>query len=96
MQNTLDDTLTPEEVASRLKISPYTVRRLLKERKLRGIKIAGGRLWRVRRADFDAYIHSREYEPAELTPGMETAILSEPALAKEWLTPEEDEYWAHL
>ena len=28
--------------------------------------------------------------------GMETAILSEAVLAREWLTPEEDEYWAHL
>ena len=96
MQDTLNDTLTPEEVAARLKISTYTVRRLLKERKLRGIKIAGGRYWRILRADFDDYIQSRSYQSAELSPGMETAILSVPALSKEWLTPEEDEYWAHL
>jgi uncharacterized protein (DUF433 family) len=32
----------------------------------------------------------------ELTPGGETAILSEPALRKEWLTSEEDNHWAHL
>jgi hypothetical protein len=39
---------------------------------------------------------STQDQPAELSPGMETAILSEAALRKEWLTPEEDEYWAHL
>ncbi len=27
---------------------------------------------------------------------MEAALLSEPRIAKDWLTPEEDEYWAHL
>ena len=27
---------------------------------------------------------------------MEAAILSEDVLARDWLTPEEDEYWAHL
>ncbi len=96
MRDTIDDTLTPEEVAARLKISAYTARRLLKERKLRGIKIAGGHLWRIYRADFDAYLHSRDYQPMELSPGMETAILSEPALSRESLTPWEDEYWAHL
>jgi hypothetical protein len=26
----------------------------------------------------------------------ETAMLSEPALAKDWLRPEEDEAWRHL
>lgn len=28
--------------------------------------------------------------------GRESAILSEPALAIEWLTPEEDAAWSHL
>ncbi len=96
MHGTLDDTLTPEDVAQKLKISTYTVRRLLKERKLRGIKIAGGRYWRILRSDFEDYLNKQDYLPAELSPGMETAILSEPALSKEWLTPEEDDYWAHL
>ena len=32
----------------------------------------------------------------EISPDMECAILSESALAKEWLTPEEDEAWKHL
>ena len=28
--------------------------------------------------------------------GRESAMLSEPALAREWLTPEEDTAWSHL
>jgi hypothetical protein len=31
-----------------------------------------------------------------LSEGMETALLSEPSLRKDWDTPEEDEAWAHL
>ena len=27
---------------------------------------------------------------------METALLSEPSLAEDWLTPEEDAAWSHL
>ena len=34
-------------------------------------------------------------EEPELS-GRESALLSEPALAVEWLTPEEDAAWSHL
>jgi uncharacterized protein (DUF433 family) len=34
--------------------------------------------------------------PTQLSPGVKAPILSEPALSKVWLTPEEDENWAHL
>jgi hypothetical protein len=34
-------------------------------------------------------------EEPELS-GRESAMLSEPALAAEWLTPEEDAAWSHL
>ncbi|UCH27044.1 MAG: hypothetical protein JSV66_05215 [Trueperaceae bacterium] len=30
------------------------------------------------------------------SPGLETALLSESALAKDWLSPEEDEAWQDL
>jgi len=30
------------------------------------------------------------------SPGDETALLAEAALAEDWLKPEEDEAWAHL
>jgi hypothetical protein len=35
-----------------------------------------------------------EYEPIDNIP--ETALLSEPALAKDWNRPEEDAAWSHL
>jgi len=35
-----------------------------------------------------------EEEPHVVAP--ETALLSEPALAVDWLRPEEDEAWSHL
>ena len=36
-----------------------------------------------------------EEEPVRLS-APETALLSEPALAEDWLRPEEDEAWSHL
>jgi Xaa-Pro aminopeptidase len=38
----------------------------------------------------------RRPERRPLSEGMETALLSEPSLRKDWDTPEEDEIWAHL
>lgn len=35
-----------------------------------------------------------EDEPTDVTPDL--ALLSEPALAREWEQPEEDEAWSHL
>jgi AbrB family looped-hinge helix DNA binding protein len=32
----------------------------------------------------------------QISKGMETALLSEKTLAKDWLTPEEDKAWKHL
>jgi excisionase family DNA binding protein len=52
------EVLTVEEAAKILKLSPYTVRELLKKQKLPGIKIGGGRQWRIRKADLEAYLHN--------------------------------------
>lgn len=46
--------------------------------------------------EVDEHLSNQDYPPTEMSPAMETAILSESVLRKEWLTPEEDEYWAHL
>jgi hypothetical protein len=35
-------------------------------------------------------------KPRRVRPVPTTALLSERALARDWLTPEEDEAWAHL
>ncbi len=41
-----------------------------------------------------AFVTILEEEPTASV--SETALLSEPALAQDWLRPEEDEAWAHL
>ena len=46
--------MTPEEVAERLAITPKTVRRFLREGRLKAMKV--GRLWRVRESDLLAYM----------------------------------------
>lgn len=100
--------LTVEEAAAVLKISPYTVRELLKVGELPGRKI--GRQWRIRTFDLQAFVEGKATTIEQVTPaGNEavakgvaasdpygTARLSEDALAKDWLTPEEDDRWAHL
>jgi len=49
-----ENLLTPEEVAERLALSPFTVGAMLRAGKLPGQKV--GALWRIRAADLDAYI----------------------------------------
>jgi len=42
--------------------------------------------------DFLLFIRSKELQQEQL----EISLLSEPSLAEDWLTPEEDEVWQHL
>lgn len=42
--------------------------------------------------DFLLFIKSRELQQEQL----EISLFSEPILAEDWLTPEEDEAWQHL
>ena len=42
--------------------------------------------------DFLLFLKSRELQQKQL----EISLLSEPSLAEDWLTPEEDEAWQHL
>lgn len=42
--------------------------------------------------DFLLFLKSRELQQEQV----EISLLSEPSLAKDWLTPEEDEAWQHL
>jgi excisionase family DNA binding protein len=46
--------LTPEEAAARLRVAPQTVYRLARAGKLPGVKV--GHLWRIRRADLEAFL----------------------------------------
>lgn len=42
--------------------------------------------------DFLLFVKSKELQQEQ----QEISLLSEPSLAQEWLTPEEDEAWQHL
>jgi len=97
--------LTVEEAAQLLKLTPYTIRRLLNEGKLPGRKIGGGRQWRINKRDLEHYSgQGNDKETPEVSrhrslPGSNAhamSVMSEAALARDWLKPEEDEAWAHL
>lgn len=51
------DVLTAEEVAKYLRIHPYTVRRLAREKKLPGFRIGGQ--WRFNRSQIDDIVNSK-------------------------------------
>lgn len=56
-----DGLLTIPEVARRLRISEWTVRRWLREGRLKGFRIGGTRAgWRVREEDLEAFLESLE------------------------------------
>ncbi len=51
--------LTPVEAAARLSVSPKTVLNWLRSGQLKGVK-AGGKLWRIREADLEAFLKEPE------------------------------------
>ncbi|HEX9990516.1 MAG TPA: helix-turn-helix domain-containing protein [Chloroflexia bacterium] len=99
------DLLTVDEAAKLLKLTPYTIRRLLNEGRLPGKKVGGGRQWRISREELERYfendadgetedtaVHSR----GAVSDAHAMSLMSEEVLARDWLRPEEDEAWAHL
>jgi excisionase family DNA binding protein len=65
-----DKLLTPEQVAERLQLSPFTVLDYLRTKRLRGVKL--DRHWRVREADLQAFIE------AHLANGVEHEAVEKP------------------
>ena len=61
----MNELLTLEEAAARLKIAPKTMRDWLRTGKMRGVKT--GKYWRVREQDVDAFVqgHLRNERAAE-------------------------------
>jgi excisionase family DNA binding protein len=96
--------LTTEEVARILGLSPFTVRRLLREGELPGKKV-GKRQWRILRADLDEYVStpSSSAMPPQTRPiatrllqlaaeqGVEPVADFGQLLGDEWPTDEGDE-----
>ncbi len=48
--------LTPDAVAERLAVSPATVRIWLRKGILKGVKVGGGKLWRISESAIDEFI----------------------------------------
>jgi excisionase family DNA binding protein len=59
----MEEMLTLEEVAQRLKISIKTVRRWLQQGRLTGIKM--GKLWRVRETELEAFMQRQTHPRRE-------------------------------
>jgi len=52
--------LSAEDIAERLNVGSATVRKWLREGKLKGVR--AGRLWRVRESDLEAFLKGGEKE----------------------------------
>ena len=48
--------LTTKTVAERLEVAPDTVRIWLRKGMLKGVKVGGGRLWRISETEIDEFI----------------------------------------
>ena len=53
-----DDLMTPEAAAEYLKMHVDSVRRLLRQKKLPGVKVGGG--WRIKRAVLEALLEGAQ------------------------------------
>lgn len=51
-----DKLLTPKAVAERLEVSPDTVRIWLRRGLLKGVKVGGGRLWRISESEINEFV----------------------------------------
>jgi excisionase family DNA binding protein len=53
---------TPQEIADRLKVSPLTVRRWIREGRLRAVSLGGKKTgYRIRESDLNAFIGRAEH-----------------------------------
>lgn len=55
----LSEAYTAEEIAQYLKLHPYTIRRLARERKIPAFRVGGQ--WRFRRDEIDTWSKSKQY-----------------------------------
>lgn len=60
-----DDVYTPSEAAELLKVSEFTVLRMLRTGKLKGFKVL--RQWRISRLDLDSFMKAQGSEGLEDT-----------------------------
>jgi excisionase family DNA binding protein len=53
-----DELLTVEQIANRMKVTPETVRRWLRSRKLRGVRLSDKAGWRIRASELERFLAS--------------------------------------
>ncbi len=51
-----DKMLSTEDIAKQLDVSPHTVRAWLRKGILKGIKVGGGKLWRISEENLEAFL----------------------------------------
>ena len=59
---TTDEWLTVAEVAKTLKLNPETVRRWLRDKRLRGVLFSDSAGWRIKASELERYLASCEHE----------------------------------
>ena len=59
---TEDEWLTVTQVAKTLKLNPETVRRWLRDKKLRGVLFSDSAGWRIKASELERYLASFERE----------------------------------
>lgn len=59
----MEQLLTIDEVAGVLRLTPYTVRKFLREKRLQGFKI--GKEWRVRKDELDRFLRNEQASSRE-------------------------------
>ena len=55
--------VTAKEVAEYLSIPEYLVKRMARDRRLPGVKVGGGKLWRFRMEDIYAWVKTQTTKP---------------------------------
>ena len=55
-----DKYLNPEMVAKMLDVSPSTVRAWLRNGDLKGMKLGGGKLWRIKETDVEEFLYKSQ------------------------------------
>ncbi len=59
----MEEYLTPEEVAQKLKLHPSTIMRLLRTGQIPGYKVVGS--WRINPTELDAWMEQRKNKRTE-------------------------------
>ncbi len=54
----MDNYLTVEEIATELKVTPDTIQKLLRQKRLIGFKVGG--VWRVTKEDLERYVEEQK------------------------------------